>query len=195
MNPEKYHTLLPMFDELQGERVVVRPYREEDAQTLFEAVNESREHIRPWLPFADAHQTVEESRDWIIHQQANFLLRNDIALCLLDKTSDKFVGGIGLHSRDWKARSFEIGYWLRVSATGHGYVTEAVKMLTDYAFTHLTANRIMIRCDARNTQSAAVAQRLGFVLEGRLRNDGVDTSGNLRNTLVFSLIPGDKRPS
>ena len=95
MDTEKYHTLLPMFDELQGERVVVRPYREEDAQALVDAVSESREHIRPWLPFADAHQTVEESRDWIIHQQANFLLRNDIALCMLNKARSTFVGGIG----------------------------------------------------------------------------------------------------
>ena len=193
MDTEKYHTLLPLFDELQGERVVIRPYRESDAQALVEAVGESRDHIRPWLPFADAHQTVEESRDWIIQQQAKFLLREDMALCLWDKANDKMLGGIGLHIRNWKARSFELGYWLRVSAIGHGYVTEAVKLLTEYVFTRLAANRVMIRCDARNTQSAAVAQRLGFVLEGRLRNEGVDTSGGLRDTLIFALIPSDKR--
>ncbi len=193
MDTENYHTLLPLFDELQGERVLIRPYRESDAQALMEAVSESREHIRPWLPFADAHQTVEESRDWIIHQQAKVLLREDMTFSLWDTGGTHFVGGIGLHPHNWKARSFEIGYWLRVSATGHGYVTEAVKLLTEYLFTHLAANRIMIRCDARNTQSAAVAQRLGFVLEGQLRNEGVDTSGGLRDTLVFALIPSDKR--
>ncbi len=192
---EKYHTLLPMFDELQGERVVVRPYRLDDAQALVEAVGESREHIRPWLGFADAHQTIEESRDWIIQQQAKLLLRNDMAFCLLDKASNKMVGGMGLHTQNWKAHAYEIGYWLRVSATGHGYVTEAVKLLTEYVFTQLAANRVEIRCDAKNTASAAVAQRLDFVLEGRLRNDKVDTSGNLRDTLVFSLIPADKQPS
>jgi len=193
MDIEKYHTLLPLFDELQGERVVLRPYRESDAQALMEAVSESRDHIRPWLPFADAHQRVEESRDWIIHQQAQILLREDMNFSLWDKEGKHFVGGIGLHPHNWKMRSFEIGYWLRVSATGHGYVTEAVRLLTTYLFTHLAANRVMIHCDARNTQSAAVAQRLGFVLEGRLRNEGVDTSGGLRDTLVFALIPSDKR--
>jgi len=190
---EKYHTLLPIFDELQGERVGIRPYRESDAPALVEAVSESRNHIRPWLGFADAHQTVEESRDWIIQQQAKFLLREVMAFSLWDKVSGKLVGGMALHPRNWKARSFEIGYWLRVSATGHGYVTEAVKLLTEYVFTHLAANRIEIRCDARNTHSAAVAQRLGFIQEGRLRNQAVDTSGNLRDTLVFALIPSDKR--
>ena len=193
MDIEKYHTLLPLFDELQGERVLIRPYRESDAQALMDAVSESREHIRPWLGFADAHQTLDESHDWIIQQQAKFLLREDMTLSLWERAGNRMLGGIGLHIHDWKARSFEIGYWLRVSTTGHGYVTEAVKLLTDYLFTQLDANRVEIRCDARNTASAAVAQRLGFVLEGRLRNQGVDTSGGLRDLLVFALVPDDKR--
>jgi hypothetical protein len=69
MQTEKYRTLIPLFEELRGTRVIVRPYRENDAQSLFEAVAESREHLRPWEPFADAHQTVEESRDMIIQLQ------------------------------------------------------------------------------------------------------------------------------
>jgi hypothetical protein len=63
-------SLTPLFDELRGERVVVCPYRLEDAPALQEAVAESREHVRPWLPFADHHQTVDESRDWILHCMA-----------------------------------------------------------------------------------------------------------------------------
>jgi len=57
MSTEAYCTLIPLFEELRGERVLVRPYRESDAQALFEAVAESRDHLRPWLPFADAHQS------------------------------------------------------------------------------------------------------------------------------------------
>ncbi len=193
MSTEKYHTLLPFFEELQGERVVIRPYRESDAQALFEAVSESRDHIRPWLGFADAHQTIEESRDFIIHQQAQILLREDMNLSLWDKASRRFVGGMGLHPHDWKIPYFEIGYWLRASATGHGYTTEAVKLLTNYVFTQFKANRVEIRCDEKNTRSAAVPQRLGFVQEARLRNNALTTAGDLRTTLVFALTPDDKR--
>ena len=193
MSIEKYHTLLPFFEELQGERVVIRPYRESDAQALFAAVSESRDHIRPWLGFADAHQTVEESRDFIIHQQAQILLREDMNLSMWDKASGSFVGGMGLHPHDWKIRYFEIGYWLRASATGRGYTTEAVKLLTEYVFTQFKANRVEIRCDEKNTRSAAVPQRLGFVQEARLRNNALTTSGDLRTTLVFALTPDDKR--
>jgi len=192
MSPEVYHTLIPLFEVLRGERVVVRPYRQEDAQALFEAVAESREHLRQWLPFADAHQTVEESRDWIIHQAANWLLREELIVGIWEAATNRYLGGSGLHSRNWERRYFEIGYWIRASASGHGYVTEAVKLLTDYALSELAAQRIEIRCDERNIRSAAIPQRLGFVQEGRLRNHERAPDGQLRNTLIFSLIPEDR---
>ncbi len=186
-------TLLAIFDELRGERVVVRPYRESDAADLRAAVEESREHIRPWLPFADDHKTLDESRDWIIRCAARWLLREDFIVGLWDAASGEFVGGSGLHPRDWQVPSFEIGYWLRASAQGKGYMHEAVQLLTDYAFASLNAQRVLIRCDARNARSAAVAERLGFVREARLRHDSIANDGTVRDTLIFSLIPSDPR--
>lgn len=193
MSTIDYLTLIPLFEELQGEHVLVRPYRESDAAAVREAVEESREHIRPWLPFADAHQTLEESRDWIIHQMAKWLLREDMIIGIWEKATQRYLGGSGLHPHDWKCRSFEIGYWLRASATGRGYMTETVRLLIDYACTELSAKRIMIRCDVRNTRSAAIPQRLGFVQEGCLRNEVMGADGTLRNMLVFSLTPSDRR--
>ncbi len=192
MSTEKYRTLLPMFAELRGERVVVRPYRESDAQDMFEAVGESREHVRPWLPFADKHQTVEETRDLLVHWIAKWLLREDFLVGVWGSTTGRYVGSSGLHPRKWEIGYFEIGYWLRATATGNGYMTEAVKLLTDYAFTHLAARRVEIRCDERNERSAAIPRRLGFVQEGRIRNNALNTKGELHTTLVFSLTPEDR---
>lgn len=186
-------TLMPIFDELRGQRVVVRAYRESDAADLQAAVEESREHIRPWLPFADEHKTVDESRDWIIRCASNWMLRADFVVGLWDATTGQYLGGSGLHPRDWQVPSFEIGYWLRASAQGKGYMREAVQLLTDYAFDHLNAQRVMIRCDARNARSAAVAARLGFQREARLRHDSIANDGAIRDTFIFSLIPSDSR--
>lgn len=93
-------TALPLFDELRGQRISVRPYRQADAQALMAAVAESREHVRPWLPFADAHQTVEESRDWIIQGMAAWLVRDELRLSLWELGTDRFLGGIGLPPRN-----------------------------------------------------------------------------------------------
>ena len=192
VNTSTYHTLIPLFGELRNDRVIVRPYHESDAQALFEAVAESRDHLRRWLPFADEHQTVEESRDWIIHQIANWVLREDMNVGIWEAATNRYLGGSGFHPRNWETRYFEIGYWVRASAEGQGYITDAVKLQIDYVLNSLKATRVEIRCDERNVRSAEVARRLGFVQEARLRNEQLAPDGVLRNTLIFSLIPTDR---
>ena len=186
-----FRTQVKLFDELAGERVLVRPYRVEDAEALREAVEESREHIRAWLPFADAHQTIEETRDWITHTIAQWLLRENMGTGVFLREDGAFLGGLGLHIRSWEIGFFEIGYWLRASAEGHGYMREAVPLLIEFAARDLLASRLEIRCDARNARSAAVAERLGFKREGHIRNGLHAPTGGMRDTLIFGLIPGD----
>ncbi|WP_376795201.1 GNAT family N-acetyltransferase [Thermogemmatispora sp.] len=192
MGEELFLSLMPDFEALEGQRVLVRPYREEDAPALFEAIEESRAHLRPWMPWANEHQRLEETRDWINRQRAAWLLREMYSCTVLERANGHLVGGIGLKPHDWQARVFEIGYWLRATATGQGYMTEATQLVTSFALTRLQANRVFIRCDERNERSAAVARRLGFVFEGCLRNESVAPDGQLRNTLVFSLTPADR---
>jgi ribosomal-protein-serine acetyltransferase len=186
-----FRTQVKLFDELAGERVVVRPFRIEDAEALQAAVAESRQHVRPWLPFADAHQTVEETRDWLTHRIAAWLLREDMGMGVFAREDGAFLGGLGLHVRSWEIGFFEIGYWLRASAEGHGYMREAVALLVRFAARDLLASRLEIRCDARNKRSAGVAESLGFTREGLLRNNLLTPTGEMRDTLVFGLIPGD----
>jgi len=186
-----FRTQVKLFDELAGERVLVRPYRVEDAEALREAVEKSREHIRPWLPFADAHQTIEETRDWITHTIAQWLLRENMGTGVFLREDGAFLGGLGLHIRSWEIGFFEIGYWLCASAEGHGYMSEAASLLIEFAARDLLASRLEIRCDARNARSAAVAEGLGFKREAQLRNHMRAMDGEIRDTLVFGLIPGD----
>ncbi len=178
-------------DELLGERVRVRPYYAGDGAALWEAVEESREHILPWLPWGDTHKSPEDSEAYVRKCQARWLLREDLPLGLWERATGRFLGGSGLHRIDWDVPSFEIGYWLRRSAVGHGYMTEAVRLMCGLAFETLSANRLFIRCAAANQRSAAIPRRLGFVLEGTLRNDKRNTAGELYDMLFFGMTPED----
>ncbi|MGH2487248.1 MAG: GNAT family N-acetyltransferase [Ktedonobacterales bacterium] len=189
----EYRTLLPIAEELRGEQVVVRAYRLEDAEALREAVAESRDRLRPWMPFADEHQTIEETRDFIIRCQANWLMRHGFTMGVFDIQTGRLLGGSGYTPRDWDVLSFEIGYWLRAGAEGHGYITESTRLITDYLFDHLDAQRVQILCDARNARSAAVPMRLGFPREALLRHYTRAVDGALEDTLIFAMIPSDPR--
>jgi ribosomal-protein-serine acetyltransferase len=189
----EYRTMMPIFNELTGPRVLLRPYTIEDAPALQAAVAESRDEIRPWLPFADKYQSVDEAYDYIVHCMAKWLLREDFMLGIWSRESGEFLGSSGFHIRDWTLPECEIGYWLRTSAHGKGYMTEAVQALSTYLLNELHAERVFIRCDALNNASAAVARRAGFIQEGRLRSTRRHDDGKMSDTLYFSLTASDPR--
>ena len=152
-------------------RLLIRPVLPGDGPVLYAAKAESIEDLRLWMPWARVEISVEESEKSSREAHARFLTGEDIRLCLFDRSTGEFLGGSGLHRIDWEHCIFEIGYWVRSSRVGRGYVTEAVNAVARYAFGQLDAKRVSIYCNASNSKSRAVAERLSFPLEGVHLND------------------------
>jgi ribosomal-protein-serine acetyltransferase len=184
MNP----ILLDFPDSFDTDRLTIRAPRYADAREIMTAVNESLAELRPWMPWAKDPVQVEATEARLRAAMAKWITREDLLLHVYLKDTSTFVVGSGLHRIDWHARKFEIGYWCRTDHTGNGYVTEATNAITAFAFEHLQANRVEIRCDTRNAKSVAVAKRCGFLQEAILRHDDLGVDGNPRSTYVFSKI-------
>lgn len=90
--------------------------------------------------------------------------------------------------------SFEIGYWIRKNKQSQGIVTDAANALTRYAFSVLNAKRVEIRCDQDNQNSAAIPERLRFKLDGTLEKNGTKPNGEIRNTLIYSILTSTTLP-
>ena len=166
----------------------MRPYEREDAGAVYEAVGESRESLRPWMPWWDTHKTIEESIHFCVRSKAHWLLRDNMNLGIWERATGRYLGGTGFHDPEWKVRKLEIGYWLRPSAMGRGHITEAVKVITRAAFEQFAANRVAIHCDTRNERSRRVAERCGYTLEGTVRREAMTTEGTLRDTHIFGML-------
>lgn len=183
--------LIELPARIEGERVVVRPYARGDGAAIFEAVCASRGRLSRWLPWPGNHVDARVSEAYAVRCAARWMARDDLAVALFDR-GGRYVGGSGVHRLDWKARNGEIGYWLRDDAEGHGYVLDAVKLLTAMTFERLGFLRVKIRCDRANTRSAAVPARLGYALEATLRHDRVDLDGvTPADTLEYGLVRAD----
>ena len=191
--PEFDPILIDLPEALVGDRVIVRPWKAGDGAALYDAVQESLEHIRPWLPWGPTHDSPETSEKHVRRWRTRWDLREDLPAGIWERETGRFVGGCGLHRIDWTARSFEIGYWARATATGRGNITEATRLLTALAFDTLGANRVFIRVAVDNVKSSAIPRRLGFIEEGTMRNGIANPDGGLTNVLMFSLIPEDWR--
>ena len=180
--------LLDFSDHFETERLLVRAPRPGDGATVNEAIRESHAELRAWMPWAVEAQSIEDTESVMRRTAAAFIKREDLMLLLFRKADGVFVGSSGLHRIDWSVPRFEIGYWIRTSLSGNGYVTEAVNGITDFAFATLHAERVEIRCDANNLRSAAVARRAGYPQEACLHHDARGTDGALRDTLIFAKV-------
>lgn len=175
----------------ESERLLIKAPHSDDAEQVFAAIAESRDYLRPWMPWAESDQDVVSVAENLRVAHEKYILGEDLRLNVWRKSDDLFVGGSGLHRIDWSVPRFEIGYWVRQSLQGKGYVTEAVLRIRDMAFADLAAERVEIRCDAANRRSSAVALRANFVLEATLRNDGRNRDGVLTDSMIFSMLRSD----
>ena len=187
--PEVILRALP--DEFPGPRVLVRPYRPGDGAAMWDAIEESREHLRPWMPWVEEHACPDDSERFVRRAQARWLARESLMTGIWSRSDGTFLGSSGLESLDWDTPSFEVGYWLRPSQQGHGYATETVRLMCRLAFETLGAARLFLRCDVRNARSAAVARRAGFVQEAMFRNESRDPRGELRDMVFFAMVRED----
>ncbi len=185
-------SLLDLPDSFDTERLTIRAPQVAEGKAINDAIMESLDSLRPWMTWVHPQPpTVQDSEEFSIQSRAKWLLREEFGLRLWLKGTETLVGSSGLHVRDWNVPLFEIGYWCRKQFEGKGYITEAVNAITRFGFDVLKAERIIIRCDARNERSAAVARRCGYTLEGIMRSDSRGVDGDLRDTLQFSKIRAD----
>jgi len=169
-------------------RLTLRAPRAGDGAAVNAAVVESLAELSPWLPWVHPVPTVDDSEANVRQAAAKFVSREDLRLQVYLKGTDTLVGSSGLHRIDWTVPRFEIGYWIRTSCASRGYATEAVNGLTGFARDHLGARRIEIRMDERNERSWRVAERAGYTLEARLRQERRALDGTLCDSRIYARI-------
>ena len=184
MNP----ALLDFPESFDTERLTIRAPRLGDGAELNAAIRDSLAELKPWMPWAQALPSVEDSEVNIRKAVALFLTREDLRLLLFLKGTGTLVGSSGLHRIDWTVPRFEIGYWGRTPYAGRGLITEAVGGITAFAREKLGAHRVEIRLADANVRSWRVAERAGFGLEAVLRHDRRLPDGRLDYTRIYAKI-------
>lgn len=152
-----------------GDRTWLQLHDERCAAAYYAAIERDRPSLREWLPWLDEERSVEDARAYIRAVQAQDADHQGFHCAIW--AGGEIAGSIGYHNLDWANRKVELGYWLGSAYQGRGIVTRACRALITYAFEHLGLHKVEIRCATGNRRSRAVAERLGFVREGVIRDE------------------------
>ena len=147
--------------ELADERIRLRAFRREDAQSVYEAVVESQAELIPWLPWCHADYVIEETRQFLGMRAAAFERDQEYAFAIVDQQTERLLGATGINQLDLVNQRGNLGYWLRTSATGQGIATRATRLVARFGLHTLGLERIEIVADVRNRASQCVAERAG----------------------------------
>ena len=150
------------------------------------------ERLAHWFPGAfDQPPTLEGTHADLERGGQAWLEGSQLPLAISVQAADgwRLVGWVNLLI-DGPARSAEVGYWLDADFEGHGLVTRAVTAVLDHAFGPLGLHRVELRTNPTNKRSRSVAQRLGFTLEGVLREAAAFPDGR-RDDMVYGLLASE----
>jgi RimJ/RimL family protein N-acetyltransferase len=170
---------------IETERLVLRRWREDDA----EALARHADNRRIWINLRDRFPhpyTLEHAREWI----GRCLAAPDPPLELAIEHADEPIGGIGLQAMTDVARfTAEVGYWLGEAFWGRGFATEAVRRFTDYAFERFAFERLEAWIFATNPSSGRVLEKSGYQYEATLRRSAFKDGRFLDCHLYARLRP------
>ena len=163
---------------------------ERHTQSIFDMVDENRNHLRPWLPFVDRMQTIEFAQNFVKGTMQRNMDGNEFAFVII--YYEKMVGRVGVYKIDNQNKIGEIGYWIVQNSQGKGIVTKSCKALIGFCFSDLQLNRIEIKCGTENIKSKTIPERLKFTKEGIIRQ-GELLYDKFIDLNLFSLLKNDAK--
>lgn len=179
----------------QTDRLTLRWYRDEDLEGLF-ALQSDPSQVA-YVPFDT--RTREEVTEQLAWRQGNRKLSesDDRLGIAVTRTDDRaYLGDLVIFFHSVEHKGGEIGYMLGSEHQGRGYATEAVMALLHLCFGSFDLHRIVAHIDARNSASAAVAERVGMRLEAHHVEDEL-FKGVWSDSLIYAIVRsewGSRRP-
>jgi ribosomal-protein-alanine N-acetyltransferase len=134
----------------------------------------------PYTELAEARQLMERAQEGLRNRSA-------YQWAVARAEDDALIGTCSLFHIDESNRRAEIGYALDRGAWGFGYMNEALVAVVAHAFETLGLHRLEADADPRNAASVRSLERLGFRLEGTLR-ERWQVGGEISDSAFFGLL-------
>ncbi len=113
---------------------------------------------------------------------------NSVLFAIVQKSSKKHIGNIKLGPINYNHQYADISYFIGDSKSwGKGYATEAVALVTHYAFNYLDLENVLAGAYESNVGSQRVLEKVGYVLQGKFINQLLNVSGDREDHYFYSM--------
>lgn len=153
-----------MFAYRLDDRSELRLLQPHHAPELFRVTDANRAHLRAWLPWVDDVRAERDSAEFIRSALRDFAESGTFVCGIWH--DDALCGTVGYNAIAWGDGSAVLGYWLAATHTGRGLMTRACGAMVRHAFDDYRLHRVAVHVATGNARSQAVAERLGFRVEG-----------------------------
>jgi ribosomal-protein-alanine N-acetyltransferase len=168
--------------ELKGTGFTIREWKKGDEVSLQRHANNPKVSACLMDRFP-APYTLEAATYWVDN-----LVDQDPLVNFAITINDEVIGGIGMEPRqDVYRKTAILGYWLSEELWGKGIMPEAVKLVTDYAFTQLDFIRLQASVYSKNPASMRVLEKAGYQKEGVMRN-AVIKNGVVMDEHLYAIL-------
>ncbi|MCR8561579.1 GNAT family N-acetyltransferase [Mucilaginibacter sp. BJC16-A38] len=169
--------------EIKGRGFTLRGWRTTDATALQKHANNGNVYAFLFDRFPHPY-TMENAIEWI-----SLMLNQDPFLCFVIAIDGELAGAVGIEMRtDVYRKSPLIGYWLAEPHWGKGIMTNALKLVVDYAFANLDIKRLQAGVFGNNPRSMRVLEKCGFVKEG-VSKSAIIKNGEVLDEHIYALVP------
>lgn len=165
----------------------IRKWMLSDAKDLAAALSNKKvqDNLRDGLPYPYTEQDAKEYISLMLGSNKN----DTFAFAVT--TDEKVIGSISaFRQSNIHRQTAELGYYIAEGCWGKGIMTEAVKQLCDYVFTHTDIIRIYAEPFASNIGSCRVLEKAGFNCEGILRSNAVK-NGKVWDMKMYSKLKNE----
>lgn len=146
----------------------IKSLKTKDAILLFKAIDGSRSSLRKWIYWIDQIKSEIDVLKMIEKAQIQAELQKAMTAGIF--WENQLIGLIELQDWDHSLKKSRIGYWLIEEFEGKGVMFQSLKVFLAYLFNNLKLNKVELIHLIDNDRSAQLAKRLGFQIEGILRD-------------------------
>jgi len=174
-----------MQEWLVRENVELKIVDPKDAESLYEQIEKTRPQLAKFMPWGESTKSVAGERAFLEYCQDRMAAKKlwNASIWI----NGHPVGMIDLHNIDLENKHAEVGYWLGGEFQGNGVMTDCLKKLLEIGFDELGLHKIKLMAEEVNLASNEVAKKVGFQLEGTLK-DEIFSAGKYHDASLYGLV-------